>query len=98
MSRPRSKSTCAEGLLHFGIILILLLLPFLEIFQLIKFPFILKIVNFIIPYQFASFIGFFFFLNEKGSKLYYVCFVLLLVSVGWVVVFHNELRSFCTAS
>jgi len=80
----------------FGITI--LLLPFLEIFQLTKQGFFLKILFFILPYQIAAFIGFFISLNQRNRVSYIIYFLLLLISIGWIIVFQNELLSFCTAT
>lgn len=78
----------------FGIFI--LLLPFLEIFQLTKQEFFLKILYLIIPYQIAAFIGFSFFLKQKKRVSYSIYFLLLITSIGWIIVFQNEALSFCT--
>jgi hypothetical protein len=80
----------------FGIAL--LLLPFLEIFQIFKSAFFLKLLVFILPYQIASFIGYLFFLREGNRVTYWIYFVLLILTIGWIIVFQNELLSFCTTS
>ena len=79
----------------FGIIL--LLLPFAEIFQAIKlFPF--KMFAFILPYQGAAFVGILYFLKQKSLIKYSIYLLLLLLTIGWIVVFKNDLMSFCTTS
>ncbi len=77
---------------------ILLLLPFLEIFQLMKQAFIIKIFYLILPYQVAAYIGIFLFLKQKKHISYGICFLLLLLSIGWIIVFRHESLSFCTTS
>lgn len=77
---------------------ILFLLPFIEIFQFYKQPFLLKIINIIIPYQIASYIGIFFYLKQRSVFGYSILLLLFIVSIGWIIVFHGELTSFCTAS
>ncbi len=76
--------------------LIILLLPFLEIFQLIKQAFLLKITYLFLPYQIAALLGFFFFLKQKKTVSYTICFLLLLLTIGWTIVFQNDALSFCT--
>lgn len=78
----------------FGIFM--LLFPFLEIFQLTKQIFFLKMLLFILPYQIAAFIGFMSFFKQKRSISYSIYFILLIISIGWIIVFQNELLSFCT--
>jgi hypothetical protein len=78
----------------FGIAI--LFLPFLEIFQLFKSAFFLKLLVFILPYQVGSFIGYFFFVKQRGKAVFAIYFILLILSIGWIVVFNNELLSFCT--
>lgn len=80
----------------FGILI--LLLPFLEISQPTKQAFFLKILAFILPYQIASFIGSMYFIKQRGIISYGIYFILLILSIGWIIVFQNELLSFCTTS
>jgi hypothetical protein len=76
---------------------LILLLPFLEIFQMVKQDFILKLLIIIFPYQIAAFMGSVLFVrqNKISSKLIYI--TLLILSIGWIIVFNNELLSFCTS-
>lgn len=87
--KPENKFIKAFGVF-------ILLLPFLEIFQLAKQEFFLKILYLIIPYQTAAFIGFSFFLKQKKRVSYGIYFLLLITSIGWIIVFQNEALSFCT--
>lgn len=72
-----------------------LLIPFLEIFQLTKQTFSLKLLIIILPYQIAALIGTLLFI--KGKKSYFIYIGLLIASIGWIVVFKNDLLSFCTS-
>jgi hypothetical protein len=51
----------------------------------------------ILPYQIAAFMGSVFFIkqNRHAPKLIYI--ILLVLSLGWIIVFNNELLSFCTS-
>jgi len=72
-----------------------LLLPFLEIFQLIKQEFFIKILYLILPYQAIALMGIFFFLKQNKLTSYAIYFLLLLISIGWIIVFQEDLLSFC---
>jgi hypothetical protein len=72
------------------------LLPFMEIFQLFKLIFSFKLLIFILPYQVASIIGYVFFIKQKGKIAYAIYFMLLILSISWIIVFQNESLSFCT--
>jgi hypothetical protein len=76
--------------------ILLVLLPFLEIYQFIKYPFFLKLIIFVLPYQIASFIGYLLFMKQRKNIAYAIYFILLMLSIGWIIVFQNELLSFCT--
>lgn len=78
----------------FGIII--LLLPLLEIFQLIKQAFFLRTLYLILPYQAAALMGLFFFLKQNKRVSFAIYFLLLFISVGWIIVFQQELLNFCT--
>ena len=77
---------------------LVLLSPFLEIFQLIGKTFSLKMLILIIPYQIASLAGFFYFSKREKYIWLTTYLILLMLSIGWIVVFGNELLSFCTTS
>lgn len=79
----------------FGVLI--LLLPFFEIFQIVNQTFYFKILIFILPFQVASFIGSVLFIKRGGKFRYGIYFLLLIVSIGWIIVFQNELLNFCTA-
>jgi hypothetical protein len=79
----------------FGVLI--LLLPFLEIFQFTKQSFFLKLLIIIIPYQVAAFIGASFSIKRNRGISNIIYFLLLILSIGWIFVFQNELLSFCTA-
>lgn len=76
----------------------ILLLPFLEIFQLTKQTFFLKMLYLILPYQTIALVGFFFFLKQNKRISYIIYFLLLLMSIGWIIVFQRESLNFCTAA
>ncbi len=76
---------------------IVLLLPFLEIFQLTKLSFFLRALYLMLPYQAAALIGLFFSLKEIKRIPYGIYFLLLILTIGWIIVFKNDALSFCTA-
>lgn len=76
--------------------IILLLIPFLEIFQFNKHVFVIKIIMLIIPYQIASFLGILFFIRKGDFIKILICSLLILLSIGWFIVFNKEILSFCT--
>ena len=78
--------------------IVTLLLPFLEIFQLTKQTFFLKILYLILPYQAITLMGFSFFLKQNKPISYAIYFLLLLMSIGWIMVFQREALNFCTAA
>ena len=78
----------------FGVLI--LMFPLLEIFQITKQNFPLKMILLIIPYQIASFIGTLFFIKRNKKLSYLIYFILLILSVGWIFVFKNDALSFCT--
>ncbi len=78
----------------FGVLI--LLFPFLEIFQLIKLSFFFRTLYLILPYQAAAFMGFFFFLKQRKPASYIICFFLLLLTIAWIIVLRRESLNFCT--
>jgi len=79
---------------YFGVLI--LMFPLLEIFQITKQNFLIKMILLIIPYQIASFIGTLSFLKQNKKFSIALYFVLLILSVGWIIVFKNDALSFCT--
>jgi len=78
----------------FGVVIPLF--PVLEIFQVTGRSFLLKLIILILPYQIASFIGVLSFLKQNKKLFIVFYFVLLILSVGWIIVFKNDALSFCT--
>jgi hypothetical protein len=76
--------------------LLILTFPFLEIFQIMKHSFLLKISILILPFQIVSFLGSLFFLKKNKKSFFVIYLVLLVLSAGWIIVFKNDLLSFCT--
>jgi hypothetical protein len=50
----------------------------------------------VFPYQIASFMGSVWFFEHKKSLRFLIYILLLVLSVGWIIVFQNEALSFCT--
>jgi hypothetical protein len=78
----------------FGVLI--LMFPLIEIFQITKENFLIKMILLIIPYQIASFIGTVSLIKRNKKLSYLIYFVLLILSVGWIFVFKNDALSFCT--
>jgi hypothetical protein len=72
------------------------LLPFFEIFQILKILFTLKLILFIVTYQVLALIGSYFFIKRADKKTFIIFLLLLIISFVWILVFKNELTSFCT--